>query len=76
MLMLPFINTSFEGSLLALFNTLAGNLFIVGSIANLIVIGLAADHGIATEYSKFQCWRLSHFTPSQVFLPRMLVRER
>ena len=33
MLLLPFIKTHFDGSLLALSSTLAGNMFIVGSIA-------------------------------------------
>lgn len=52
MLLLPFINTYFDGSLLALSSTLAGNLFIVGSIANLIVISQAFQFGIKIDWKK------------------------
>ncbi|WP_068468914.1 SLC13 family permease [Candidatus Protochlamydia phocaeensis] len=50
MLLLPFVNTDSNGSLLALSSTLAGNLFIVGSIANLIVISQAARFGIKLNW--------------------------
>lgn len=52
MLLLPFIKTHFDGSLLALSSTLAGNLFIVGSIANLIVIAQASQYGIKIDWRK------------------------
>jgi len=50
MLILPFIKTNLGGSLLALSSTLAGNLFIVGSIANLIVISQAAKFDIKIDW--------------------------
>ena len=52
MLLLPFIKTHFDGSLLALSSTLAGNLFIVGSIANIIVISQASQYGIKIDWRK------------------------
>jgi Na+/H+ antiporter NhaD/arsenite permease-like protein len=50
MLLLPFVHGSFNGSLLGLSSTLAGNLFIVGSFANLIVIAQAARFGITITW--------------------------
>lgn len=50
MLLLPFVKTHFTGSLLAIASTLAGNMFIVGSIANLIVITQAAQYGIKINW--------------------------
>lgn len=47
MLLLPLAEGARDGSLLALSSTLAGNLFIVGSIANIIVIEQAAQRGVA-----------------------------
>ena len=38
------------GPLLALVSTLAGNLFIVGSIANIIVVDAAARQGIRIDW--------------------------
>ena len=52
MLLLPFIHTSFDGSILALASTLAGNLFIIGSIANLIVIRQASQFGININWKQ------------------------
>lgn len=52
MLLLPFIKTEFDGSLLAITSTFAGNLFIVGSIANLIVISQAARFGVKITWKK------------------------
>lgn len=46
MLLLPVAHHPGAGPLLALVSTLAGNLLIVGSIANIIVIDVAAKHGI------------------------------
>jgi len=46
MLLLPAVHHPGAGPLLALVSTLAGNLLIVGSIANIIVIDVAAKHGI------------------------------
>lgn len=50
MLLLPFVANPFTGSLLALSSTLAGNMFIVGSIANIIVVTLAANFGIRISW--------------------------
>lgn len=52
MLLLPFASGHAEGSALALASTLAGNLTIVGSIANLIVVDIAARHGIAIDWRR------------------------
>jgi len=46
MLLLPLAHHPLAGPVLALSSTLAGNLFIVGSIANIIVVESAAQHGI------------------------------
>jgi len=53
MLLLPFITTNSNGSLLALSSTFAGNLFIVGSISNLIVISQASRFGIKIDWKKY-----------------------
>jgi Na+/H+ antiporter NhaD/arsenite permease-like protein len=47
MLLLPAATHGIAGPVLALSSTLAGNLLIVGSIANIIVIGAAQRHNIA-----------------------------
>lgn len=47
MLLLPAATHPSAGPLLALVSTLAGNLVIVGSIANIIVVDAAAERGIA-----------------------------
>jgi len=47
MLLLPVAKHALDGPLLALSSTLAGNLFIVGSIANIIVVDAAARRGVA-----------------------------
>lgn len=52
MLLLPFSSGHAAGSALALASTLAGNLTIVGSIANLIVVDIAARHGIAIDWKR------------------------
>ncbi|WP_374658277.1 SLC13 family permease [Inhella sp.] len=46
MLLLPHLDAA-QGTLLALLSTLAGNLLLVGSIANLIVADLAAKQGVS-----------------------------
>jgi Na+/H+ antiporter NhaD/arsenite permease-like protein len=46
MLLLPFADHPLAGPVLAISSTLAGNLILVGSIANLIVADAAARHGI------------------------------
>ena len=46
MLLLPSAEHSLAGLTLALVSTLAGNLFIVGSIANIIVVDAAARRGV------------------------------
>lgn len=52
MLLLPHLgpNPQEAGMLLALVSTLAGNLLLVGSIANLIVVDLAAKQGVAIDW--------------------------
>ena len=52
MLLLPYAGAASAGPALALASTLAGNLFIVGSIANIIVVDLAARHGIAIDWKR------------------------
>jgi Na+/H+ antiporter NhaD/arsenite permease-like protein len=46
MLLLPIARPASDGPLLALASTLSGNLLIVGSIANIIVVGAARRQGI------------------------------
>jgi Na+/H+ antiporter NhaD/arsenite permease-like protein len=50
MLLLPAASEPFSGPMLALVSTLAGNLFIVGSIANIIVVDAARRRGIAIDW--------------------------
>jgi Na+/H+ antiporter NhaD/arsenite permease-like protein len=50
MLLLPVATHELSGPLLALASTLAGNLFIVGSIANIIVVDAAGRHGIQIDW--------------------------
>lgn len=50
MLLLPHLQTPQAGVTLALVSTLAGNLLLVGSIANLIVVDLARREGIAIDW--------------------------
>jgi Na+/H+ antiporter NhaD/arsenite permease-like protein len=50
MLLLPVATHELSGPLLALASTLAGNLFIVGSIANIIVVDAAARRGIQIDW--------------------------
>jgi Na+/H+ antiporter NhaD/arsenite permease-like protein len=46
MLLLPLADHALAGPILALASTLAGNLLIIGSIANIIVVGAAVQAGI------------------------------
>jgi Na+/H+ antiporter NhaD/arsenite permease-like protein len=50
MLLLPFADHPLSGAVLALCSTLAGNLLIVGSIANIIVVDQAARYGIPISW--------------------------
>ena len=50
MLLLPLAHHPLAGPLLALASTFAGNLFIVGSIANIIVVDAAARRGVAIDW--------------------------
>jgi Na+/H+ antiporter NhaD/arsenite permease-like protein len=50
MLLLPWARFPSAGPLLALVSTFAGNLFIVGSVANIIVVDAAADRGIRIDW--------------------------
>jgi Na+/H+ antiporter NhaD/arsenite permease-like protein len=52
MLLLPAATEPFAGPMLALVSTLAGNLLIVGSIANMIVVAAAARHGIDIDWKR------------------------
>jgi Na+/H+ antiporter NhaD/arsenite permease-like protein len=50
MLLLPFADDGLGGTVLAVFSTLAGNLLIIGSIANIIVVDQAARYGITISW--------------------------
>ena len=50
MLLLPSAHGPDEGALLALISTFAGNLFIVGSLANIIVVDAARRAGIVIDW--------------------------
>lgn len=52
MLLLPVATHALAGPVLALSSTLAGNLLLVGSIANLIVADAAQRHGIAFDWRR------------------------
>jgi Na+/H+ antiporter NhaD/arsenite permease-like protein len=52
MLLLPVADHPQGGLLLALASTLAGNLLIVGSIANIIVVGVAERRGILIDWRR------------------------
>jgi Na+/H+ antiporter NhaD/arsenite permease-like protein len=52
MLLLPVAGGAHAGPTLALVSTLAGNLLIVGSIANIIVVDSARRHGIEIDWRK------------------------
>jgi Na+/H+ antiporter NhaD/arsenite permease-like protein len=67
MLFLPLATHPQAGPLLAIGSTLAGNLFLVGSIANLIVADLAQRHGVALD------WRSHARTGVPVTLVTLLV---
>ena len=50
MLLLPAARHELSGPVLALSSTLAGNLLIVGSIANIIVVDQAARLGVTIDW--------------------------
>ena len=50
MLLLPSATHAQAGTILALASTFAGNLFIVGSIANIIVVTTARPLGVAIDF--------------------------
>lgn len=52
MLLLPFADNQSLGALLALASTLAGNMFLIGSLANIIVVSQAAKSGIIIDWKK------------------------
>lgn len=52
MLLLPLAQHPLAGPLLALSSTLAGNLFIVGSIANIIVVDAARRDGVVIDWRR------------------------
>ena len=52
MLLLPVAHHPLAGTLLALASTFAGNLLIVGSIANIIVIDAAARRGVVIDWKR------------------------
>jgi len=52
MLLLPLATHPMAGTLLALASTLAGNLLIVGSIANIIVVDAAARRGVPIDWRR------------------------
>jgi Na+/H+ antiporter NhaD/arsenite permease-like protein len=52
MLLLPAATEPFAGPMLALVSTLAGNLLIVGSIANIIVVDAARRRGVGIDWRR------------------------
>lgn len=52
MLLLPVAEHAVAGVTLALVSTLAGNLLVVGSIANIIVVDAAARHGVMIDWRR------------------------
>jgi len=50
MLLLPSATHPHAGAILALASTLAGNLFVVGSIANIIVVTSARSFGVSIDF--------------------------
>lgn len=52
MLLLPVAEHALAGVTLALVSTLAGNLLLVGSIANIIVVDAAARHGVMIDWRR------------------------
>jgi Na+/H+ antiporter NhaD/arsenite permease-like protein len=52
MLLIPVVRHPLGGVMLALVSTLAGNLLIVGSIANIIVVDAAARRGIVIDWRR------------------------
>jgi Na+/H+ antiporter NhaD/arsenite permease-like protein len=52
MLLIPVVHHPLGGVMLALVSTFAGNLLIVGSIANIIVVDAAARRGIAIDWRR------------------------
>ena len=52
MLLLPVATQELAGPLLALASTLAGNLLIVGSIANIIVVDAAQRRGVVIDWKR------------------------
>jgi len=52
MLLLPAATEAFSGPMLALVSTFAGNLLLVGSIANIIVVDAARRHGVAIDWRR------------------------
>jgi Na+/H+ antiporter NhaD/arsenite permease-like protein len=52
MLLMPVVHHPLGGVMLALVSTLAGNLLIVGSIANIIVVDAAARRGIGIDWRR------------------------
>jgi len=52
MLLLPLATHPMAGPVIALVSTFAGNLLIVGSIANIIVVDSAARHGIRIDWRR------------------------
>jgi Na+/H+ antiporter NhaD/arsenite permease-like protein len=52
MLLLPAATEPFSGPMLAIVSTLAGNLLVVGSIANIIVLDAARRNGIAIDWRR------------------------
>jgi Na+/H+ antiporter NhaD/arsenite permease-like protein len=52
MLLIPVVHHPLGGVMLALVSTLAGNLLIVGSIANIIVVDAAGRRGIVIDWKR------------------------
>ena len=52
MLLLPAVEDARGAEVLAVASTLAGNLLIVGSIANVIVVEIARAHGVNIDWRR------------------------
>jgi Na+/H+ antiporter NhaD/arsenite permease-like protein len=67
MLLLPAVHDANGGEVLAIASTFAGNLLVIGSVANVIVVEIASAHGIRID------WRRHARTGVPVTLATLLV---
>lgn len=62
------LNEKTNGYILALANTFAGNLFLIGSVANIIVVQGAANFGVKIKFNTFAKYGIPIALSSFVFL--------